>query len=143
MLYAPTGDMGWTRLCEAIGANTHLVKLIYCGGHGLALVANNQAFHDGLKHNSSIRQLELGQRNCSEGMGYDILNAFHEGNSNLTNLTVWACGLDNGRISVLASMIGKCKGLKRINFPFGAITMITSNTSILFIIALEGMAVKH
>ena len=84
----------YSRLGTFTGKNTRLTMLEIELSDGIALDVTNSAFYDGLKHNSSIHQLNIYCYNVAfvGGVVEAILKAYEE-NNNLTLLRIFRAGL--------------------------------------------------
>ena len=114
----------YSRLGAAIGMNNHLTKLLVFLGAYDPLDAANTEFFNGLKPNSSIRDLTL---NCSYhilvgGVEYEILKSYQKINNNLTRLCIKFAVLDNGGGNAIAETLRWCRNLKNINLSNNSIT---------------------
>ena len=87
----------YSRLGAAIGNNTYLKTLAVHLGANQALDIANTEFFNGLKRNSSIRDLELNGDNQTlvEGVEHEILKLYQKINNNLTRLYINEAVLDN------------------------------------------------
>ena len=116
----------YSRLGAAIGNNTHLTNLqVFLVVDGSALDIANTEFFDGLKRNSSIRDLELHCRNQNlvGGVGHEILKSLYQKiSNNLTRLYIHHAVLDNGGGDAIADTLRWCRNLKTIIFSYISIT---------------------
>ena len=96
--YLPNDMDELSRMGNYIGDNTHLEQLFFDGrSDGLAdAVVGNEAFFDGLKRNTSIKLLGLGNFDFSGGVGHEILNEYVLNNTNLNTFVARDCNLLNG-----------------------------------------------
>ena len=121
-----SSDAGdYSRLGAAIGNNTYLEELIVALDEEEydVLGAANTEFFNGLKRNSSIRDLELScnQHNLVGGIG-QILKSYQKINNNLTCLYIHDAVLDNGGGNVITKTLSCCRNLKTINLGRNNIT---------------------
>ena len=108
----------YSRLGAAIGNNTHLKTLdIALGGEDPLDIANDEAFFDGLKRNSSINELLLDCDNhiLVGGIEHKILKSYQKFNNNLIRLRINDAVLDNGGDHFIAETLRWCRNLKAIN----------------------------
>jgi len=102
------------RLGDAIGANTNVRELVFYSTDELVdMAANNGAFFEGLKSNTSINNMFLVNCDIFWGMGRDILNGFVANNSSLTGIGLRQCTLENGGAGVLITQ-SSCPNLNWI-----------------------------
>ena len=110
----------FSRLGVAIGGNTNLQDLYLDENDDTYLdEIGGEAFCEGMKHNSSIRNLTLMHPNFSRGIGRGILSEFVADNSNIESIRLrggFAAALqtlhDNGGANVLTSALSRCTNLK-------------------------------
>ena len=102
------------RLGNYIGENTHLGTLFFDGrSDRLAeAIVGNEAFFDGLKRNTSIKLLRLGNFDFSGGVGHEILNKYVLNNTNLYEFYARHCNLLNGGAGVLKSTLSTCRNVR-------------------------------
>ena len=83
----------------AIANNTHLERLVVLLSNRLPRLAD-RGFFNGLKANSSISDLRLyceyTPQNIAGGVGQEILQAYQENSSQLTDLYISNTNLQNG-----------------------------------------------
>ena len=119
-LSSDAGD--YSRLGAAIGNNTHLTKLWITLNDEDPLDTANTEFFNGLKRNSSIKNLALHCRNHVGGIGHEILKVYQKINNNLTCLSIYEAVLDNGGDNVIIETLRWCRHLKMINLERNSIT---------------------
>ena len=128
----------FSQLGGAIRENTHLKKLdVLLSGSGLDVT--NRGFFDGLKHNSSITGLEIHfcdhnilsadidggrtSRTRAGQVGQEILRAFQENNSNLTQINIHNAYLPPyGGDIFIATSLRSCTHLRTISLTNSNIT---------------------
>ena len=113
----------YSRLGAAIGNNTHLTKLVVVHDAYQALNIANTEFFDGLKRNSSIKNLDLSCAlyNLVGGIGHEILKSYQKISNNLTRLCINEV-LVNGGGNVIAETLRWCTNIKNINLVHNSIT---------------------
>ena len=110
----------FSRLGAAIGDNTHLSTLIVADDfdNESALIVTNREFFDGLKQNTSIRELGLvcnyHSRSIVGGVFHQILKAYQENNNHLTSIRIARTRLQNGGDDIIANTLRRHTNLKEI-----------------------------
>ena len=108
----------YSKLGACIGENTHLTKL-YVNTHGLESIPfPSREFARGLQRNSSIRDLVFccSNNNIVDVVAmHEILDAYQENNSHLTQLTVTHGRLENGGDRLIANTLRRCTNLKKVS----------------------------
>lgn len=127
----PEVDRDFARLGRGIVDNTHLIlsllKVHVC--ERTPLIVGDREFFEGLKRNSSIHKLTLTFDNHPAshwtlfnivgGVGHQILKAYQENNSNLTQLNIrGAYGGDR----IVTTTLQRCINLKQISLTGSDIT---------------------
>ena len=115
----------FSRLGAAIGQNSNLTTLHIVFNGVVALDVKHSAFFDGLKHNTSIHQLNIYFQNPYSthvgGVVEALLEAYQE-NSNLTELSIHNADLQNGGDRLVATTLRRCSNLKHIDLYRSNIT---------------------
>ena len=112
----------FSQLGVAIGRNTHLrvfgVDLDYT-----ALKATDRGFYDGLKHNTSINELNIdcNNRGIIGEVGQEILKSYQD-NSHLTRLSILLAIFQNGEDRLVATTMSSCANLKQISIMYSNIS---------------------
>jgi len=111
----------YSKLGTCIATNTRLQKLQIKLHDTAGLDAKNSGFFDGLKRNSSVKELfiDFGGRGIV-GVGLEILKAYHN-DKNLTNLSI-ITRLNNGAEYAIASTLRGCTSLTTIKLSNKYIT---------------------
>ena len=106
-----------SRLGNYIGDNTHLEILFFDGrSDRLAeAIVDNRTFFEGLKRNTSIELLTLGNFDFSGGVGHEILNEYVLNNTNLYEFHARHCNLLNGGAGVLGSTLFTCRNMRYLH----------------------------
>ena len=102
----------FTRLGVAIGNNTH-IKHLNVFPSGIPSDVLDEEFYDGLKQNSSIRELTLHEVNIAGGVGQEILKVYQE-NNNLTHFWIENAILQNGGEYIIATTFRCCANISYI-----------------------------
>ena len=123
-LFISSDASDYSRLGAAIGNNTHLTKLVVNPALTTALDIANKEFFDGIKRNSSIRELVLhcGQHILVGGVEHEILKSYQKINNNITRLYIKHAVLDNGGGNVITETLTWCRNIKTINLRDNSIT---------------------
>ena len=115
----------FSRLGAAIGQNSNLTTLHIVFNGVVALDVKHSAFYDGLKHNTSIHQLNISFQNPYStrvgGVVEALLEAYQE-NSNLTGLSIHNADLQNEGDRLVATTLRRCSNLKHIDLYRSNIT---------------------
>ena len=115
----------FSRLGAAIGQNSNLTTLHIVFNGVVALDVKHSAFYDGLKHNTSIHQLNIYFQNPYStrvgGVVEALLEAYQE-NSNLTGLSIHNADLQNEGDRLVATTLRRCSNLKHIDLYRSNIT---------------------
>ena len=121
--YSDNSD-DYSTIGSAIANNTHLEELVVTLSNRLPLGVSYRGFYDGLKANSSINNLRLGRprsmynmntpQTIAGGAGQEILQAYHENNSQLTFLGIANANLQNGEDRVIVDTLRSCRNLQNI-----------------------------
>ena len=82
----------------------------------LPLGVADRGFYDGLKANSFISNLELycNYITIAGGVGQEILKAYQENNSQLTNLIIGHASLQNGGENIIGDSLRSCRNLQKV-----------------------------
>ena len=128
-LEPPEVDREFARLGRGIVDNTHLIQLKVHVCERTPLVVGDREFFEGLKRNSSIHKLTLTFDNHPAsnwtlfnivgGVGHQILKAYQENNSNLTQLYIRGAYGGDG---IVATTLQRCTNLKQISLTGSDIT---------------------
>ena len=116
----------YSTLGAAIGNNTHLTKLTV-NLYGNSLAVEDGGFYDGLKHNSSIREVNLrgdimlNNNTIIGGVLHEVLKVYEE-NSHLTTISIRFCNLENGGDNAVAATLRNCTNLNHIDLSYCVIT---------------------
>ena len=110
-------------LGAAVTNNTHLAKLIVHIDDLPLGVVDRELFHDGLKSNFSISDVQLFCRsqNIAGGAGQEILKAY-QWNGNLTFLVIYYANLRNGGDRVIVDTLRTCRNLQKFDLNHCNIT---------------------
>ena len=98
------------------------MQTLYVELQGIRLSAAGSAFFEGIKQNSSIREFKLSgyEHGLHNPVGEvcELLKAFHEKNSNLISLRIWACRdiRNASERVVINTTLSSCTNLKTIQF---------------------------
>ena len=91
----------------------------------------DRGFYDGLKRNSSIKQVHLlghGVLNNNNhnfiigGVLHEVLKVYQENSTHLTRISICFCNLINGGDDATATTLRRCTHLKHIDLSFCGIT---------------------
>ena len=117
--YSDNSD-DYSTLGVAIANNTHLERLIVILSDDLPLTVTNSGFYDGLKQNTSIRELNLwcNRQNIAGGVGQEMLKVYRENNNQLTNLHIESAGLQNGGDRVVTDTLRCCRNLRKVTLNY-------------------------
>ena len=105
------------RLGKAIGKNTRLQQFeARLDRVENILHVSDTAFYDGLKRNTSIRELYLdcSNHNIVGGVGEEILKAYQQNHRHLTSLRIYDAELEHGGCEMIVATLRCCTNLVRI-----------------------------
>jgi len=133
--YFTSGDReDYSKLGRSIQRNTNL-KTLYVKLNSTGLSITDSGFFEGIKQNSSINKLRLNghaysrQNNPISGynpvgeVGCELLRAFQENNSNLTNLRIWSCDIGSvDERAIINTTLVSCTNLKEMHFNHNNVT---------------------
>ena len=113
--YSDNSD-DYSALGAAIANNTCLAKLEVGLSDDLPLGVVDRGFYDGLKSNSSISDLYLQckRHNLAGGVGHEILQVYHENNSQLTDISINMANLQLGGDRVIVDTLRSCRNLQTV-----------------------------
>ena len=111
------------KLGLAITTNTNLkdLKVHIDIFNSVNIIAHHQEFYNGLKHNSSIRRLEI-HGGVERGMGYVILKSYEVNNKQLTSLRISNANLQNEVPIAIANTVRRCAKLQKLELSSCHIT---------------------
>ena len=123
--YSDNSD-DYSALGAAIAHNTHLASLAVILSNDAVPLSLADRFYDGIKQNSTIRKFSLlcGQNHIMEGMniGHELLAAYQENSSLLTEFAIAHARLENGGDRVVTTTLRRCINLKTINLAYAGLT---------------------
>ena len=112
--YSDNSD-DYSTLSVAIANNTHLKQIEVRLSDDVPLSVTDIVFYNGLKSNSSIKNLDLwcDGRNIDGGVGHKILKVYQE-NSQLTAIHIYDADLQNGGDRVVRDSLRSCRNLQKV-----------------------------
>ena len=139
-IVAPSEGMDFPGLGRAVRSNTNLKTVSFQSTFN---IGNNESgtetFFEGLKYNSSIKTLSIAGSDVSETAYIELLQAFRNRTTSLTNISIVNCGLDDGKIALLTPTIRRCTNLKEINLHRNNIEEAVLTELIPAIVSLEAL----
>jgi len=123
---ADGGD--YSQLGTSIGRNTHL-KTLYVKLDSIGLSITDSGFFEGIKKTSSIDTFKLSGYSIRSDIynpigevGCELLKAFQENSSNLTELRIWCCDISSIDERVINKTLSTSTNLKTLHFNYNNMT---------------------
>ena len=106
-----TSSQEFGLLGAAVRNNTHLPELVITIND-----VDYGSLFNGIKHNTSIKHVTLycATNNVVGGAGYDLLKAFQENNSCITNISIYQADMKNGGHHIVVNTLRRCTDLRKI-----------------------------